>query len=101
MATAATRKYPVEPRERGAAVPGSGAEAGDPVDSAAVRRCALTEVHPEVLRNWIRQDEAIGGERHENRRLRAEVKEVLAANEVLKAASAYFASESGQARRQS
>ena len=45
-------------------------------------------VHPEALRNWIRQDEADRGERHdrpttemleENRRLRAEVKELRAA----------------------
>jgi len=37
----------------------------------------------------------------ENRRLRAEVKELRAVNEVLKAASAYFASEIGPTRRRS
>ncbi len=67
-------------------------------------------VHPEVLRNWIRQDEADRGERYdrpttemmeENRRLRAENKELRAVNEVLKAASAYFASEIGSTRRRS
>jgi len=35
------------------------------------------------------------------RRLRAEVKELRAVNEVLKAASAYFASEIGPTRRRS
>ena len=37
----------------------------------------------------------------ENRRLRAEVKELRAVNEVLKAASAYFAAEIGPTRRRS
>ena len=67
-------------------------------------------VHPEALRNWIRQDEADRGARHdrpttemleENRRLRAEVKQLRAVNEVLKAASAYFASEIDLTRRRS
>jgi transposase len=67
-------------------------------------------VHPEALRNWIRQDEADRGDRYdrpttemleENRRLRAEIKELRRVNEVLKAASAYFASEIGPTRRQS
>jgi transposase len=65
-------------------------------------------VHPEALRNWIRQDEADRGERHdrpttemteENRRLRAENKELRRVNDVLKAASAYFASEIAPTRR--
>ena len=59
-------------------------------------------VHHEALRNWIRQDEADRGERddrrttdmaEENRRLRREVVELRRANEILKAASAYFAAE--------
>ena len=53
-------------------------------------------IHPEALRNWIRQDEADAGERHdrpttetleENRRLRRENAELKRANEILKAAS--------------
>jgi transposase len=67
-------------------------------------------VHPETLRNWIRQDEADHDERRdrpttemleENRRLRAEVKELRRVNEVLRAASAYVAQEIGPTRRQS
>jgi transposase len=65
-------------------------------------------IHPEALRGWIRQDEADRGERHdrpttemaeENRRLRAEAAELRRANEILKAASAYFAQELGPTRR--
>ncbi|EUA32832.1 transposase family protein [Mycobacterium xenopi 3993] len=62
-------------------------------------------VHPEALRNWIRQDEADRGERDDrpttemiagDRRLRAENKELRRVNEVLRAASAYFARRSAR-----
>lgn len=65
-------------------------------------------VHPEALRNWIRQNEADRGERddrpttselEEVRRLRKENAELRRANEILKAASAYFASELDPTRR--
>jgi transposase len=67
-------------------------------------------VHPEALRNWVRQDEADRGERddrlstvelEELRRLRREVVELRRANEILKAASALFASELDPTRRRS
>lgn len=67
-------------------------------------------VHHEALRNWIRQDEADRGDRHdrpttdmveENRRLRQENTELRRINEVLRAASAYFASECDSTRRRS
>ena len=67
-------------------------------------------VHHEALRNWIRQDQADAGERtdrpttdmvEENRRLRQENAELRRVNEILKAASAYFASEHDQTRRRS
>jgi transposase len=67
-------------------------------------------VHPEALRNWIRQDEADRGERddrpstselEEIRLLRKENAELRRANEILKAASAYFASELDPTRRRS
>ncbi|MGC5033487.1 IS3 family transposase, partial [Micromonospora sp. DT229] len=63
-----------------------------------------------VLRNWIRQAEADAGERtdrptgemvEENRRLRKEVAELRRANEILRAASAYFAAELDPTRRRS
>ncbi|OLL70029.1 Mobile element protein [Pseudonocardia sp. Ae168_Ps1] len=64
--------------------------------------------HHEALRNWVRQAEADTGERHdrpstdilaENRRLARENAELRRVNEVLRAASAYFASEIGPTRR--
>jgi transposase len=67
-------------------------------------------VHPEALRNWCRQSEADRGERddrpstselEEVRRLRRENAELRRANEILKAASAYFASELDPTRRRS
>jgi transposase len=67
-------------------------------------------VNREALRGWIRRDEAARGERRdvpatdlveENRRLRQENLELRRANEILKAASAYFASELDPTRRRS
>jgi transposase len=67
-------------------------------------------VHPEALRNWIRQDEAGRGERadrlpseqlEELRRLRKENAELRRSNEILKAASAGFAQELDPTRRRS
>ncbi len=102
---AANRKYPAELRER--AVRLYRESTPKPVIAQLARQ---PNVHPEALRNWIRQDEADRGARHdrpttemleENRRLRAEVKQLRAVNEVLKAASAYFASEIDPTRRRS
>ena len=77
----------------------------------AIRKLAeQLGVHHEALRNWIRQDQADRGELdgqpttemvEENRRLRREVAELRRANEILKAASAYFASELDPTRRRS
>jgi transposase len=59
-------------------------------------------VGAESLRNWVRQAEADAGERadrltsserEELARLRGEVKELRRANEILKAASVFFAGE--------
>lgn len=99
---AANRKYPNEVRERAVRL----YRESDPKPVIAQLARQLN-VHPEALRNWIRQDEADRGERddwptamiEENRRLRAEVKDLRAVNEVLSAASAYFAREIGPARR--
>lgn len=102
---AATRKYPVELRERAVRL----YRESDPKPVIAQLARQLN-VHPEALRTWLRQDEADRGERQdrpttemveENRRLRAEVKQLRAVNEVLKAASAYFASEIDPTRRRS
>jgi transposase-like protein len=67
-------------------------------------------VYHEALRNWIRQDEADRGERDDrpssdmleaNRRLRKENVELRRVNEILKAASSYFAQEVDPTRRRS
>jgi transposase len=68
-----------------------------------IRRLAEhLNVHHEALRKGIRQPEADAGEHHdrptsemaeENRRLREEVAELRRVNEILRAASSYFASE--------
>jgi transposase len=59
------------------------------------------DVHPEALRSWLQQAEIDGGKRpgtttDDKRRiaeLEREVRELRRANEILKAASAYFARE--------
>ncbi|EID09802.1 IS3 family transposase, partial [Mycobacterium xenopi RIVM700367] len=75
---AAHSKYPVELRERAVRL----YRESDPKPVIAQLARQLN-VHPEALRNWIRQDEADRGERDdrpttemiaENRRLRAENK---------------------------
>jgi transposase len=67
-------------------------------------------VNREALRGWIRVDELGRADRpespapnlaEENRRLRQENLELRRANEILKAASAYFASELDPTRRRS
>jgi transposase len=101
----APRKYPEELRRRAIKL----YRESDP--KPVIRRLAeQLGVHPEALRNWIRQDQADTGERHdrpttemveENRRLRKEIAELRRANEILKAASIFFAQEADPARRRS
>lgn len=102
---AAPKKYPDELRERAVRL----YRDSDP--KPVIRRLAeQLNVHPEALRNWIRQDEADRGRRHdrpstdmieENRRLRRENAELRRINDVLRAASAYFAAEIDSPRRTS
>jgi transposase len=101
----ARKKYPDELRERAVRL----YREADP--KPVIRRLAeQLNVHHEALRNWIRQDEADRGERddrpttqliEENRRLRREIVELQRVNEVLRAASAYFAGELDPTRRRS
>ena len=99
----APRKYPDELRERAVRL------YRETEPKPVIRRLAeQLNVHPEALRNWIRQDQADRGERddqpstdmlEENRRLRRENAELKRVNDVLRAASAYFAAEIGPTRR--
>jgi transposase len=89
------RKYPDELIERGVRLV---FESGRPIAHVA----RDLGVGPETLRKRVRQAEADAGkrsdlrtaqERGEIRRLRREVSELRRANEILKAASVYFAKE--------
>jgi transposase len=99
---AAPKKYPDELRERAVRL----YRESDP--KPVIRRLAeQLGVHHEALRNWIRQAEADNGERHDRptteteelRRLRKANIELRRANEILKAASAFFAQEMDPTRR--
>ena len=101
----AHKKYPDELRARAVRL----YRESDP--KPVIRQLAAQlGVHHEALRNWIRQDQADAGERadrpttdmlEENRRLRQENLELRRANEILKAASVYFAQELDPTRRRS
>jgi transposase-like protein len=101
----APKKYPDELRRRAVRL----YRESDP--KPVIRKLAeQLGVHHEALRNWIRQDQAGQGERsdlpttdmiEENRRLREENLELRRVNEILKAASAYFAVEHDRTRRRS
>ena len=88
-------KYPKELIERGVRL---ALESERPIAHVA----ADLGIHPETLRKRVRQAEADSGsgtdllttqEREEIRRLRREVFELRRANEILKAASVFFAKE--------
>jgi transposase len=91
----APRKYPDELRERAVRLV---FESGRPIAQVA----RDLGVHKEALRHWVRQAEADAGTRNdrlttsERERLKAlerENRELRRANEILKAASVYFAKE--------
>jgi transposase len=91
----APRKYPDELRERAVRLV---AESGRPIAHVAND----LGVHREALRQWVRQAEADSGtrqdrltsdERERLKSLEREVRELRRANEILKAASVYFAKE--------
>ena len=100
---AAPKKYPDELRERAVRLYFE----SDP--RPVVRRLAeQLGVHHEALRTWIRQARADRGQRsdlpttaevEELRRLRKENAELRRANEILKAASAFFAQEMDPTKR--
>jgi transposase len=91
----APRKYPDELRERAVRLV---FESGRPIAQVA----RDLGVHKEALRHWVRQAEADVGERNdrlttgERERMKAlerENRELRKANEILKAASVFFAKE--------
>ena len=100
--------YPPELRERAVRMVAE-VRPEYPSDWPAIRAVAtkLGIGSAEALRKWVRQAEVDGGTRPgvtseesaELRKLRAEVRELRRANEILKAASAFFAAEPGRPQR--
>jgi transposase len=91
----APRKYPDELRERAVRLV---FESGRPIAHVAND----LGIHREALRQWVRQAEADAGgrndrltsdERERMKALEREVRELRKANEILKAASVFFAKE--------
>jgi transposase len=97
----AQRKYPDELRERAVRMVLEIRARDGKGHSEPVRVGRQLGVHPEVLRGWVRQAEIDGGTRpgtttgdqQRIAELEREVRELRRANEILKAASAYFARE--------
>jgi transposase len=97
----APRKYPQELRDRAVRMVFEIRQQTGGQPSAIVRVAEQLGVHREALRNWVRQAEVDVGQRPgvptvEQQRiaeLEREVRELRRANEILKAASAFFAAE--------
>ena len=98
---AAQRKYPEELRERAVKMVLEVREREGKGRGEIARIGRQLGVHPEALRTWIRQAEIDGDtrpgittdDRQRIAELEREVRELRRANEILKAASAYFARE--------
>jgi len=98
---AAQRKYPEELRERAVKMVLEVREREGKGHGEIARIGRQLGIHPEALRTWIRQAEIDGGtrpgittdDRQRIAELEREVRELRRANEILKAASAYFARE--------
>ena len=96
------KQYPGELRERAVRLVAENREQYE-TEYAAIRSVAakLGISTAEMLRKWVRQAQVDAGARPgvtseesaEIRKLRAEVKELRRANEILRAASAFFAAE--------
>jgi transposase len=98
---AAQRKYQEELRERAVRMVLEIRERDGRGRGEISRVARQLDVHPEALRSWLQQAEIDGGKRpgtttDDRQRiveLEREVRELRRANEILKAASAYFARE--------
>jgi transposase len=98
---AAQRKYPEELRDRAVKMVSEIRERDGKGHGELARVGRQLGVHPEALRSWVKQAEIDGGERpgtstgdrQRIAELERENRELRRANEILKAASAYFARE--------
>ena len=98
---AAQRKYPEELRERAVKLVFEIRERDGKGHGELARVGRQLGVHSEALRSWVKQAEIdgggrpgmSGGDKQRISELEREVRELRRANEILKAASAYFARE--------
>jgi len=98
---AAQKKYPDELRERAVKMVLEIRERDGKGRGELARVARQLGVHPEALRGWVKQAEIDGGSQpgttsEDKKRiaeLEREVRELRRANDILKAASAYFARE--------
>jgi transposase len=98
---AAQKKYPDELRERAVRMVLEIRERDGKGRGELARVARQLGVHPEALRGWVKQAEIDGGsqpgtttdDKKRIAELEREVRELRRANDILKAASAYFARE--------
>jgi transposase len=98
---AAQKRYPDELRERAVKMVLEIRERDGRGRGELARVAGQLGVHPEALRNWVKQAEIDGGsapgmtsgDKKRISELEREVRELRRANDILKAASAYFARE--------
>ena len=98
---AAQKKYPDELRERAVRMVLEIRERDGRGQGELARVARQLSVHPETLRSWVKQAEIDGGmrpgtttdDKQRIAELEKENRELRRANEILKAASAYFARE--------
>jgi transposase len=98
---AAQKKYPDELRERAVRMVVEIREREGKGRGELARVARQLGVHPEALRSWVKQAEIDGGsapgvtsgDKKRIAELEREVRELRRANDILKAASAYFARE--------
>jgi transposase len=98
---AAQKKYPDELRERAVKLVLEIRERDGKGQGELARVARQLGVHPEALRSWVKQAEIDGGsqpgtttgDKKRIAELEREVRELRRANDILKAASAYFARE--------
>jgi transposase len=98
---AAPRKYPDELRERATRMAVELRQDPATKQGAIARVAEQLGMHPETLRNWVRQAEIDGGTRPgittaealRIAQLEQEVRELRRANHILKTSAAFFAAE--------
>lgn len=96
---AAPRKYSVELQQRATRMAMDARKDPESARGAIKRVADQLGVHPEALRNWVRQAEIDGGVRpgtttddaQRLAELEREVRELRRANEILKTSAAFFA----------